>query len=277
MIPPVADRFVAGETPAEALEHARRLRERGVRTMLNLLGEHYETRAPADADAAVYRRLVRDMGGTDLGACVSVKPSQIGLGVDEAVLEENVRGIVRAARENDVFVWMDMEGPATVDPTIRTFEALASDYPHVGLCVQANLERTRDDLVDLVDYPGKLRLVKGAYTPPAGAGYRDRGRVNDSYRDCLEFLFREYGGTVAVGSHDPAMIDRAVDLHEAHGTPFEIQMLMGVRENAQFDLAGDYDVYQYAPYGRKWFSYFSRRVAERKENVGFALRAVAGL
>jgi proline dehydrogenase len=41
VIPPVARRFVAGETGAEALEHARRLRERDVGAILNLLGEHY--------------------------------------------------------------------------------------------------------------------------------------------------------------------------------------------------------------------------------------------
>jgi proline dehydrogenase len=54
-------------------------------------------------------------------------------------------------------------------------------------------------------------------------------------------------------------------------------MLMGVREDAQRDLARQgIDVNQYAPYGNKWLSYFYRRVRERKENLTFALRAVAG-
>lgn len=276
MIPPVADRFVAGETPAEVLEHARQLRERGVRTIVNLLGEHYDRRPPADADAAVYRRLIQDIGNTDLGACISVKPSQVGLRLGEEVLMENMSSIVRTARDHDVFVWMDMEEPETVDPTIRTFEALVSEYPRMGLCVQANLERTREDLVELAEYPGKLRLVKGAYTPPEGAGYRDRDRVAAAYREHLEYLFREYDGTVAVGTHDGALIDHAVDCHEAYGTDFESQMLMGVREDLQFELAEEYDVYQYAPFGRKWLSYFSRRVTERRENLAFALRALTG-
>ncbi|MFC6726582.1 proline dehydrogenase, partial [Halobium palmae] len=52
MIPPIASRFVAGETPPVAFDHARRANEDGVKVILNLLGEHYDERAPADADAA---------------------------------------------------------------------------------------------------------------------------------------------------------------------------------------------------------------------------------
>ena len=195
----------------------------------------------------------------------------------EHVTTRNLASIVEAAREEGVFVWMDMEDPDTVDPTIEAFERSATEYDRMGLCVQANLDRTGDDLDRLMPVADKLRLVKGAYDPPPGAGSREKRAVNDAYRDLLGRLFREYDGTVAVGSHDPAMIEHAVDLHREHGTDFEIQMLMGVREDAQVDLARDYDVYQYVPYGTKWMSYFYRRAVERKENLAFALRAVAGI
>ena len=93
----------------------------------------------------------------------------------------------------------------------------------------------------------------------------------------MAYAFREFEGGVAVGIHDPAMIGYAEELHEEHGTDFEIQMLMGVREDAQRDLARQgVDVKQYAPYGDKWLSYFYRRVRERKENLAFAARAVVG-
>ncbi len=277
MIPPVANKFVAGESPAEVLEHARQLRGQGVGSIINLLGEHYHDPDPAAEDAAAYRQLVRDISGTGLGACISVKPSQVGLGVDEDTLHDNMAGIVDVARESGVRVWMDMEDPDTVDATLDTYEALNREYPRMGLCVQANLERTREDLERLTALPGKVRLVKGAYEPPTGEGYRERKRVNEAYRDCLDYLFREHDGGVAVGSHDPEMIQHAIDLHRELGTDFEIQMLMGVREDAQVDLAREYDVYQYVPYGGRWLSYFSRRVMERKENLTFALRAVAGV
>jgi proline dehydrogenase len=142
--------------------------------------------------------------------------------------------------------------------------------------VQANLRRTGDDLERLAPLPGKVRLVKGAYDEPKELAYKQKSAVDRAYEEYLELMFREFAGGVAVGSHDPEMIGSAEELYEEYGTNFEIQMLMGVREDAQFELAEEYEVWQYIPYGTKWFSYFYRRVRERKENALFALRAVVG-
>lgn len=278
MIPPIASRFVAGESPPTALDHARQMNDVGVNVILNLLGEHYHNRAPADADTAAYLKLVADIGSTDLDACISVKPSQIGLDVGEDVFRENFRTIAEAGDERGVFVWCDMEDHETTDATLDVYEEATTEFGGgVGLCVQANLKRTRDDLERLAPLPGKIRLVKGAYDEPKDVAYKSKERVDEAYREDLEYMFESFEGGIAVGSHDPEMIDYARELHEEYGTDFEIQMLMGVREDAQRDLAAEgYDVWQYAPYGDKWFSYFSRRVRERKENALFALRAVVG-
>jgi proline dehydrogenase len=274
MIPPIASNFVAGETAAEAMDHVDGLNARGVNGILNLLGEHYEERENADEDTAAYIDLVNALAERDTDSCVSVKPSQIGLGVSDEAFRENLARIVDAA---DCFVWIDMEDHETTDVTLDAFEhhAKATDG-NVGVCVQANLKRTRDDLERLADLPGKVRLVKGAYDEPKSLAYKKKARVDEAYREYLTYMFEEFEDGVGVGSHDPAMIDLAKELHAEHGTPFEIQMLTGVRESAQFELADEYEVYQYIPYGSKWFSYFYRRVRERKENALFALRAVVG-
>ncbi len=278
MIPPVASKFVAGEETAVALDHVREMNADGVSVILNRLGEHYDDRRKADADAAAYRRLVADVGDSGLDACISVKPSQLGLGVGEDAFRENYRRVVEAARERDVFVWCDMEDATTTDATLDAFEDLAREFGGgLGVCVQANLRRTHGDVERLADVPGKIRLVKGAYDEPADVAYESRSAVNEAYRENLERLFRDYVGTVAVGSHDPEMISLAREYHEEYGTSYEVQMLMGVRERAQRELAREgVDVWQYAPYGDRWLSYFYRRVRERKENLAFALRAVTG-
>jgi proline dehydrogenase len=277
MIPPIASNFVAGEGPAEALDHVHELNEGGVKAILNLLGEHYRERSPADEDATAYVDLVRDIDESDADACVSVKPSQIGLDVSDEAFEENLARIVDAAAGRGVFVWIDMEDHTTTDVTLDAYERLTRETGGlVGVCVQANLKRTGDDLERLAPLPGKVRLVKGAYDEPKEIAYKKKARVDRAYRECLDYMFREFEGGIAVGSHDPAMIDHARDLHDEYGTEFEVQMLMGVREDAQFDLAEEYEVWQYVPYGTKWFSYFYRRVRERKENALFALRAVVG-
>jgi len=278
MIPPIASRFVAGETPAAALDHARRTNDDGVKVILNRLGEHHSERKVADDDTRAYLELLDDLEGSGLDACVSVKPSQIGIDVGAGVFEENLRRIVEAGGSRDRFVWIDMEDASTTDDTLDAFEALARERGGgVGVCVQANLKRTRADLRRLAGVPGKVRLVKGAYDEPPGIAYQRKERVDEAYEELLALMFESFDGGVAIGSHDPAMIGRAKALHEEHGTAFEIQMLMGVREDAQRELASEgYEVRQYAPYGPEWLSYFYRRVRERKENLLFALRAVLG-
>ena len=278
MIPPIARRFVAGESAPVALDHARAANEDGVAVILNLLGEHYDDPADARADTDAYLALLEDIAGGGLDACVSVKPSQIGLDVSDECFEEQYREIVARADELGAFVWCDMEDADTTDATLDAFESIAADYPwSVGQCVQSNLKRTRDDLDRLRDVPGKIRLVKGAYDEPKSIAYTEKSRVDEAYREDLRFLFKARERGVAVGSHDPEMIGLADRLAREHGTDYEVQMLMGVRDDAQRDLAAQgVDVAQYAPYGTKWLSYFYRRVRERRQNLTFALRAVVG-
>ncbi|MFC7132655.1 MULTISPECIES: proline dehydrogenase family protein [Salinibaculum] len=274
MLPPLARRFVAGESAAAALEHARRLDKDGIGTILNLLGEHYHDRAPADADADAYCRLVEDIGTTDLRVCLSVKPTQLGLSVGEDVFRENLARVVEAATEQDAFVWLDMEDHTTTDATLDAFEHHAREHGDVGVCVQANLRRTPADLERLAPLPGKVRLVKGAYDPPASIAIQGQKAVDEAYRDLLASMFEHFDGGVAVGSHDPAMLAEAASLHDRYGTDYEIQMLMGVREGAQRELARHREVWQYVPHGSRWLSYFYRRLTENVGTASFALRAL---
>jgi proline dehydrogenase len=243
---------------------------------VNLLGEHYDDPSDAAADADAYLELVDRIDDRNLDCCVSVKPSQIGLDVGPDAFREHLGRVVERADDSDVFVWVDMEGHETTDATLDAFEENARAYGDVGVCVQANLKRTEEDLRRLADLPGKVRLVKGAYDEPKRIAYRDKATVDEKYREYLDFMFREFDGGIAVGSHDVRMINYAADRYREHGTPFEVQMLMGVREDLQDELTESVPVYQYVPYGPKWLSYFTRRVRERKENALFALRAVLG-
>jgi proline dehydrogenase len=278
MIPPIANNFVAGEDPSTAIEHVTSCNSDGVDGILNLLGEHYSKRPPADADTQAYIDLIAALSEADVGGCVSIKPSQIGLDVGVDVFEENLASIVEAGQQHDRFVWIDMEDHTTTDVTLDAFEthAIGTDGD-VGLCVQANLKRTREDIERLAELPGKIRFVKGAYDEPAEIAHKSKEAVNTAYKELLEFAFREFDDGIAVGSHDPAMIDHAAELHAEYGTDYEVQMLMGVRESAQRELAAaGVSTYQYIPYGDKWMSYFYRRLRERKENALFAFRAIVG-
>jgi proline dehydrogenase len=271
MIPPLAQRFLAGETPAEAVAHASRLNGDGVGAILNLLGEHYDDRREAAADTRAYCRLVDDIARADLRARLSVKPTQLGLDISEDCFREHLAHVVSHAAERGVFVWVDTEEYTATDVTLDAFEHHAREHGNVGVCVQANLRRTGEDLERLAGLPGAVRLVKGAYDPPATVAYQSRERVDEAAREHLGYMFREFEGGVALGSHDPELVTLAADLHATHGTPYEVQMLMGVRTGAQRDLAAHHDLWQYAPYGDRWLSYLYRRLTE---SAGFTIRAI---
>ncbi|WP_207592012.1 proline dehydrogenase family protein [Halomontanus rarus] len=272
MIPPIANRFVSGETEAEALDHARKVNGSGIDAMVNRLGSHYRNRSRVDADLTTYRLLVDDIANAKLNATVSVKPTQLGLYLGEDVFRESIGDLVARARERDVFVWLDMEEYTTVDATLDAYRDLATEYNGgIGVCVQASLKRTPDDLLYLADVPGSVRLAKGgAYNEPPAVAYQEKSRVNQAYQNLLEYAFEEFDDGIAVASHDPEMIDHAVSLHEEHGTEFELQMLMGVRPHAQIELAESYDVCQYVPFGTRWKRWFYNRV---RNNVRIATRA----
>ncbi|MFB6266315.1 MAG: proline dehydrogenase family protein [Halodesulfurarchaeum sp.] len=278
MIPPIADRFVAGESAETALEHVADLNRNDVKGIVNLLGEHYHEPEPAAEDRDAYLELVRQIDDSAAEACISVKPSQIGIDVGEDTFRENLSDIVSIADARDIFVWIDMEDHTTTDVTLDAYEAMATEYGDgVGVCLQSNLKRTRDDLERVAELPGKIRIVKGAYDEPADISYKQKEKVNERYRADIAYMFEHFEDGIAVGSHDPEMIEYAIDLHDEYGTPMEFQMLMGVREDEQRRLAREgYEVWQYVPYGSKWFSYFYRRIRERKENLLFAARALLG-
>lgn len=274
MLPPVANRFVAGETAAEAVAHARQQATLGIDPMINLLGSHHADRATAEADATEYRLLVSDLAAADLDgeAAISLKPTQIGLDCGETVFRDLLAEVLEAAAAHDVFVWLDMEEHTTVDATLAAYEEFARTYDgRLGVCLQADLERTLADLERLADVPGRLRLVKGgAYDRPPEIAHTTDARIDRAYRRLLDRALETVEGTVAVASHDPEMIEYAVD--RADGADLEFQFLMGVRPRTQRELAAEYDVRQFVPYGTRWKRWAINRA---KRNVGFTARAVA--
>ena len=58
---------------------------------------------------------------------------------------------------------------------------------------------------------------------------------------------------------------------------FEFQMLYGVQREWQKRLVEQgYRLRIYIPFGKEWFPYFMRRLAERPANVVFAIRSLLG-
>ena len=271
-------RFVAGETLEEALDALERLRAAGFRTTVDVLGEAVTSAEAARLAAGSYLATLDALAAAGLDRNVSVKLSALGLGLDPGLARDNLSRILERAAELGAFVRIDMEDHATTDATLalwRELRSLNQGRGDSGVVLQAALRRTGADVEALVAEGGRVRLCKGAYREPASVAFASKAEVDAQYANHLERLL--VAGTFpAIATHDIRMIRRAVEIVRDNGIGrdrFEFQMLYGVRRDLQEQLLdAGYGVRVYVPYGREWYPYFMRRLAERPANVAFVLR-----
>jgi proline dehydrogenase len=273
-------RFVAGETLEEALVALARLHDAGLRTTVDILGEDVASVDEARAAADLYLATLDALTERGLDRNVSVKLSQMGLGIDADVCRANVERILARAAESEAFVRIDMEDHATTDATLalwRELRPVNAGRGDSGVVIQAALRRSPADVEALIAESARIRLCKGAYVEPASVAFPDKSDVDDAYARLMERLLAA-GTFPALATHDERLIRRAVDFVRANSIEpdrFEFQMLYGVRRDLQDRLVrAGYGVRVYVPYGTQWYPYFMRRLAERPANVGFVLRSV---
>ncbi len=279
----VVDRFVAGESTADAVTTTRRLTGAGLAVTIDHLGEEVRDKETAVEAADAYVTLLGALRPLGLGdrAEVSVKLSAVGQALDggkpDGIALENARRICSAARDCGAAVTLDMEDHTTVDSTLEILRTLRADFPETGVAIQAYLLRSEADCRDLAG--SRVRLVKGAYREPASVAYQGRGEVDRAYVRCLRVLMAGEGYPM-VATHDDRLIAVAEMLAGRHGRDrdgYEYQMLYGIRTDRQRDLAAaGHRVRVYVPFGDDWYGYFMRRLAERPANVAFFLRALKG-
>lgn len=286
----LASRFVAAETLDGAMPVVKDLNQKGLRVALDLLGEHEEDRERAEAATETYvqlvRRLARDQeNGVENGgighANISIKLSMMGQPIDEDFCLENLLRLLAVAEEEDVYVRLDMEGSDTTASTLRLFEKAWEEYPgRVGPVLQAMLKRTEHDVERICEMGASVRLCKGAYKEPRAIAYQNMDKIRERFTAYMKRLLDSAANGGArypgIATHDDILITRTKLFAAENRIPksaFEFQMLYGIRPETQQEIASDgYNMLVYVPYGTEWFPYFTRRLAERKENVWFILK-----
>ena len=278
----VAKRFVAGEESATAIAAVKELAKDGILGNLDLLGEFVSSPETANAFAEQILALQAQAAEAGVKPYVSVKLSSIGQGqtVDGSDLGYvNARRIVGRARELGGYVCLDMEDHTRVDVTLAQFRALLGEFgaEHVGTVLQSYLYRSEADRSGLDDLHPSLRIVKGAYLEPESVAMPAKADVDAAYRR-LVYSHLKAGNYVNIATHDESIIEDVKMFVLSHTIPksrFEFQMLYGIRRDLQKKLAAEgFTVRAYIPYGRDWYAYFSRRIAERPANVMFVLKGM---
>jgi proline dehydrogenase len=274
----VVDRFIPGTDLDAAFTVIRSLvTDRFV--TVDHLGEDTTDRAQADRIVAAYLALLQRIGAEGLAdrVEVSIKLSALGqrLPVDaEKITLDAARQVCAEAAEVGTTVTVDMEDHTTTDATLGTVRELRADFPWVGAVLQSQLHRTEGDCRELAGPGSRVRLCKGAYDEPESVAFRSRHEVDASFARCLTILMAG-AGLPMVATDDPRLVALARSLGRDRAGGYELQMLYGIRPDAQTALAAEGErVRVYLPYGTEWFGYFMRRLAERPANVGFFLRSL---
>jgi len=274
-------RFMPGETLEAALTAAQGLLEKRIGTVFTHLGENVADRGEARKVTEHYLEVLEYIHQANLPTEVSVKLTQLGLDLSTDLCFENLERIIQGENGKST-VWVDMEASNYVDATLDIYRRALKNHPNVGLCLQAYLYRTKNDLADLLPLRPSIRLVKGAYKEPAAIAYPKKADVDENYFALAQELLRvrSAGSCVraAFGTHDVRMIRRIGDFAVQQGlakSEFEVQMLYGIQRAEQERLSreGSRSVVLVA-YGTYWYPWFVRRLAERPANLWFLLRNV---
>lgn len=273
----VAHRFVAGTELSEAIAVAQALNSEGLKVSLDYLGEHVEMIEEADAATQSYLRCIEAISEHDLDANISVKLTQLGMGLDNEVAARNLDAIAKAAVRRGKTVTVDMEESAHTETTVSMYEDAQKRHGNLGIAIQAYLHRSWSDVERLNPLGGHIRVCKGAYVEPADVAIQSGDEIDESFDALTHLLMSSDGAIPAIATHDDARIDPAIELAAGRSAPWEFQMLYGVRRDRQAQLVAEgHDVRVYLPYGEAWYPYLTRRLAERPANLAFFARALVG-
>jgi proline dehydrogenase len=274
-------RFMPGETLDDALGAAQNLSTKKIGAVFTHLGENIKDRAEAQQVTGHYIEVLERIRQKGLRTEISVKLTQLGLDLSPDLCFENLKAIIARAPK-DSTVWVDMEASNYVDVTLDLYRRALAVYPNVGICLQAYLFRTKEDLAKLLPLHPSIRLVKGAYNEPPEIAFPSKGDVDESYFNLGKemLLARKENRCVrpAFGTHDVAMIRRLFEFASKEGfskADFEVQMLYGIQRGEQERLANEgCTSIVLVAYGSYWYPWFVRRLAERPANLWFMLRNV---
>ena len=272
-------RFVAGTTLADAIAVTKELNAHRIDVSLDLLGETVEDLRESETATEGYVEAIRAIAEHVPGTTVSIKLSQLGIGLDPAVCAGHLDTLLKEATKVGVVVEVDMEHSSVGPAELAAFRAVLDEHPDTRVAVQAAMRRTPLDLQSFTGVKPRIRLVKGAFLETRELALLDRDEVTAQYLYLTDYALANLPDP-AFGTHDDRCIDhakkKAVELG-VDRADYEFQMLYGVRRDLQRTLADEgYRIRIYVPYGTQWYPYLMRRMAERPANLAFFLRSLIG-
>lgn len=264
-------KYIAGETLQDAVDFVKKLNSKGIYATMDVLGESVANKSESIKCKNEALEVLEAIEKNKLMANLSIKPTQMGLAIDEQFAYEQILELVKKAAGYKNFVRIDMEDSPFTDKTLNLYKRIYADYKNVGVVIQAYMKRSIDDVVTLDKIGTNYRLCKGIYVEPAAIAYKGKQEVRDNYLKLLDQMFKD-GNYVGIATHDKPLIDAAytrIKEQNIAKDKFEFQMLLGVREDLRDKINADgYKIRIYVPFGKDWYAYSVRRLKENPSVAG---------
>ena len=258
-------KYIAGETLDSAVKLVKEFNSKGIYATLDVLGESIKSKEEAETAFNNAMEVFDAIVENNLLANLSVKPTQLGLAINETLAYEHILKLVKRANEIDNFVRIDMEDSPFTDSTIDIYKKVFESYNNVGIVLQAYLKRTYNDTIVLNKLGTDYRLCKGIYIESLSIAYKTKQAIRDNYVKVLETMLKN-GNYVGIATHDDYLVNEAYRLIKELNIPkdkFEFQMLLGVQEGLRDKIKNDgYKIRVYVPFGKDWYPYSIRRLKE---------------
>ena len=268
-------RYISGENLEDAVNLVKSLNEKGIYATIDVLGEAIKNKKEALEDKSKCLEVLEAIKNNNLKANLSIKPTQMGLGLDEEFAYQQVSELVEKAKRINNFVRIDMEDSPHTDSTFRLYRRLREKYNNVGVVIQSYLKRSYNDVVELNKLNTNYRLCKGIYIEPAEIAYKERQKVRDNFVNILKEILKA-GNYVGIATHDEYLINESYRLIKELNVPkdkFEFQMLLGVKEDLRDKINADgYKIRIYVPFGKQWYKYSIRRLQENPQIAGHIVK-----
>jgi proline dehydrogenase len=268
-----AAQVVAGITNEDAIQTVRELNNKGILATLDHLGEFVSSREEALESTQYCLDILTAVASSGVKSTLSVKMTQLGLDIDKEFCYQNMQKILKLAKIQNLLVNIDMEDYGHCQVTMDIVHRLRKEFDNVQTVLQGYLFRSAKDLQDLKGVP--IRFVKGAYKESSEVAFQEKPQIDENYWKLIRTHLLS-GSFTAIGSHDHNIIEKVKEFVKERHIPneqYEFQMLYGFRTELQEQLVKEgYNMRVYVPFGNDWFGYFMRRLAERPQNIHFALK-----
>jgi proline dehydrogenase len=270
-------KYIAGEKLEDAVNLVLTLNKKGIYATIDVLGESVRNKEEALDAKRKALEVLDNIEKFKLMANLSIKPTQMGLNIDENFALQNITEIVEKAKNLNNFIRIDMEDSPYTDATFAILKKLKEKYDNVGVVVQAYLKRSFDDVIKLNKINTNYRLCKGIYIEPANIAYKGRQEIRDNYLKILETILKS-GNYVGIATHDEYLINEAkkmISELKISKDKFEFQMLLGVREDLRDKINNEgFKIRIYVPFGKDWYPYSVRRLKENPQIAGYVFKSI---